>query len=72
MLKVPQILLLGQAIDQSKTLRNNTIVRKFKTKLISRIALRLLPANAKLTRRTGKYSYCVDIASHQHMTQVEL
>lgn len=35
----------------------NTVIRKFKTKLTARIALRLLPAKTQATRLKGRFMY---------------
>jgi alpha-glucuronidase len=40
------------ALEEATTL-NNTAVRKYKVKLVSRIALRMLPARANISRRKG-------------------
>ena len=43
-------------VKQTSMLTNNTVVRKFNTKLISRIGLRLLPAGLNIKRRKGSIS----------------
>jgi hypothetical protein len=35
---------------------NNTAVRKYKTKLLSRVALRILPARSNVSLRKGEYN----------------
>ncbi|KAH7921320.1 ARM repeat-containing protein [Leucogyrophana mollusca] len=41
---------ISALIEQSKILSSNTLVRKYRTKLLSRIALRLVPAQVKNSR----------------------
>jgi hypothetical protein len=48
-----QLLLLSRNIRDSPSLSNNTVVRKFESKLISRIGLRLLPGSSGNSRRHG-------------------
>jgi len=53
-----RLLLLSRTIQGSSSLSNNTIVRKFESKLISRIGLRLLPGSSANSRRHGlPYSF---------------
>ncbi|TFK40548.1 TBCD protein [Crucibulum laeve] len=52
--EVSQLLAVAHMIDQSPTLNSNTVVRKFKTKLVSRVALRILPNRQSASRRTGR------------------
>ncbi|KAF8073788.1 armadillo-type protein [Lyophyllum atratum] len=52
--RASQLLAIATTIEGSKTLASNTTVRKFKTKLLSRVALRLLPAGSNLGRRKGR------------------
>lgn len=42
-------------VIQGSPLVNNTVVRKYKTKLVSRLALRLLPTGSGTSRRQGLY-----------------
>lgn len=42
-------------LEEATTL-NNTAVRKYKTKLLSRTALRMLPAGSDVSRRKGEYN----------------
>jgi hypothetical protein len=42
-------------VIQGSPLLNNTVVRKYKTKLVSRLALRLLPTGSGTSRRQGLY-----------------
>ncbi|KAF5382770.1 hypothetical protein D9615_002931 [Tricholomella constricta] len=49
-LKVSQLFAIANTIE-IKTISSNTAVRKFKTKLVSRVALRLLPAGSNSSRR---------------------
>ncbi|KAF8957293.1 tubulin folding cofactor D C terminal-domain-containing protein [Flammula alnicola] len=43
--ELPQLLSISSTVQGSSTLSNNTVVRKFKTKLVSRLGLRLLPTS---------------------------
>ena len=52
--KVPQILNIGTKIDASAALASNAIIRKFKAKLVTRVALRLLPPKSKTGHNKGK------------------
>ncbi|KAJ7459837.1 TBCD protein [Mycena latifolia] len=45
---------IADAIQASEVLNSNTIVRKFKTKLVARIPLRILPPTSNATRRKGR------------------
>ncbi|KAJ6559228.1 TBCD protein [Mycena vulgaris] len=45
---------IADAIGTSEVLNANTIVRKFKTKLVARIPLRILPPTSNATRRKGR------------------
>ncbi|KAG6918759.1 hypothetical protein DXG01_011950 [Tephrocybe rancida] len=45
---------VARTIDKSQTLSSNTAVRKYKVKLLSRIAIRLLPAGLPFGRRKGR------------------
>lgn len=45
---------IADAIEASAVLNSNTIVRKFKTKLVARIPLRILPPTSNATRRKGR------------------
>jgi tubulin-specific chaperone D len=49
-----EILKILHAVGIQQTLIKNTVVRKFRTKLVSRVALRLLPPKSRLPRRKGK------------------
>ncbi|CAL1713099.1 unnamed protein product [Somion occarium] len=44
---------ITRSISEHPTLLNNTIMRKLRTKLLSRIAVRLLPSTGPRTRRKG-------------------
>ncbi|CAA7261517.1 unnamed protein product [Cyclocybe aegerita] len=44
---------ISNIIQASSTLPTNTLVRKYKTKLIARVGLRLLPGRSSLRRRNG-------------------
>lgn len=46
------LLSISQLLQKS-SLANNTVVRKYRTKLVSRLALRLLPAVSGNSRRQG-------------------
>ncbi|KAF8955289.1 TBCD protein [Flammula alnicola] len=43
--ELPQLLSISSTVQGSSTLSNNTVVRKLKTKLVSRLGLRLLPTS---------------------------
>ncbi|KAJ7044089.1 TBCD protein [Mycena alexandri] len=45
---------IASAVEASDVLNANTIVRKFKTKLVARIPLRILPPTSNATRRKGR------------------
>ncbi|KAJ7505351.1 TBCD protein [Mycena galericulata] len=45
---------ISDAIEASPAMNNNTIVRKFRTKLVARIPLRILPPTSNATRRKGR------------------
>ncbi|RDB18014.1 Tubulin-specific chaperone D [Hypsizygus marmoreus] len=53
-LRVSELSAIAHVIEETKTLLSNTAVRKYKTKLVSRIALRLLPAVPNNGRRKGR------------------
>ena len=50
------LLTVTRIVKQTSTFTNNTVVRKFNTKLISRIGLRLLPASLNRRNRKGPSS----------------
>ncbi|KAH9841553.1 TBCD protein [Rhodofomes roseus] len=45
---------VANSVQQNSTLLQNTLIRKLRTKLISRVALRLLPASPLVTRSKGR------------------
>ncbi|KAF7365242.1 TFCD-C domain-containing protein [Mycena venus] len=45
---------MANAVEASDTLNGNTVVRKFKTKLVARIPLRIPPPTSNATRRKGR------------------
>jgi tubulin-specific chaperone D len=47
------LMTVTRIVKQTSTFTNNTVVRKFNTKLISRIGLRLLPASLNTKSRKG-------------------
>ncbi|KAG1872410.1 tubulin folding cofactor D C terminal-domain-containing protein [Suillus subalutaceus] len=47
-----QFLEITDTLEQSTTLASNTLVRKYRTKLLSRVALRLMPPNASRSKLT--------------------
>lgn len=51
--ELPKLLALVTSMSGIKTLNYNTTVRKLKTKIITRIGLRLLPPNPNAGRRKG-------------------
>ncbi|TFK74799.1 TBCD protein [Pluteus cervinus] len=50
---IPELLAIANAVEKNGSLDLNTVVRKLKTKLVGRIALRALPVS-KITRRRGR------------------
>ena len=51
---VDDLLAIAQVLQGQKGLSINTLVRKFRVKLVSRIGLRLLPGRANVARRDGE------------------
>ena len=51
--ELSRLLALATSIGKMKTLNNNVMVRKLRTKIITRIGLRLLPPNPNAGRRKG-------------------
>lgn len=51
---VATLLEVVNAVQESQSLMGNSLVRKLRTKLISRIALRLLPATFSAARTRGQ------------------
>ncbi|KAJ6512250.1 TBCD protein [Mycena vitilis] len=45
---------IAEGIEARDVLNSNTVVRKFKTKLLARIPLRILPPTSNATRRKGR------------------
>ncbi len=43
---LPDVLAIAATLEGESTLIANTVVRKYKTKLVSRVALRILPARS--------------------------
>ena len=60
-----QFLQFAEALEGSDSQMANTVIRKLRTKLIARIAIRLLPGRARRLRAKGTYSPfdCVAIDS---------
>ncbi|KAF5311690.1 hypothetical protein D9611_009412 [Ephemerocybe angulata] len=52
--EIPKILALVTSMDKMKSFSGNTLIRKFKTKIISRVGLRILPPNPNAGRRRVK------------------
>ena len=48
--KIPEFMEISRAIEHCPALEGNTIVRKLKIKLLSRLALRILPGK-RVTRK---------------------
>ncbi|KAF9013516.1 TBCD protein [Cyathus striatus] len=48
---IARLLDITNAIDQTSSLTSNTVARKYRTKLLSRIGLRILPAQAVANKR---------------------
>ncbi|KAF9077650.1 ARM repeat-containing protein [Rhodocollybia butyracea] len=53
--RISSFMSLADAVDAKETLISNTIVRKLRTKLISRVGLRLLPGKAGARRAKGRF-----------------
>jgi hypothetical protein len=51
--EVDPLMSLARILQENTTLSSNTVIRKYRTKLISRIAIRLLPAKAIAGRKNG-------------------
>ncbi|KAJ6613342.1 TBCD protein [Mycena sp. CBHHK59/15] len=50
----PRFFAIATAIEERDALNSNTVVRKFKTKLLARIPLRVLPPRSSASRRKGR------------------
>lgn len=50
----PQLFSIATTIEENTTLASNTVVRKSKLKLVSRIALRFLATKSYTRQRKGK------------------
>ncbi|KAF8158379.1 TBCD protein [Crassisporium funariophilum] len=55
-----ELLSISHIIQETPVLVNNSLLRKWKTKLISRIALRVLPTSSRTTRRKGARTLTAD------------
>lgn len=51
---LPSFLEITKVVSESKKLMSNTVIRKLRTKLVSRVVLRLLPARTRKLRGQGK------------------
>ena len=51
------LLSLATLINDRKSLASNSLVRKYKTKLVARVGLRMLPGSINVGRRKGGYPY---------------
>ncbi len=51
-----QLLQVVSALESNQSLMNNTIIRKLRTKLIARVAIRLLPGKTRRLRAKGACS----------------
>ena len=51
------LLSLATLINDRKSLASNLLVRKYKTKLVARVGLRMLPGSINIGRRKGGYPY---------------
>lgn len=51
------LLSLATLINDRKSLTSNSLVRKYKTKLVARVGLRMLPGNVNIGRSKGGYPY---------------
>ena len=52
-----QLLKVALILGENQSLMGNTLIRKFRTKLVSRIIIRLLPAKTRRLRAKGDYHY---------------
>jgi len=53
------LLSFATALGENKTLVANTMIRKFRTKIISRVAIRMLPPNPSAGRRKGRLDFTI-------------
>lgn len=53
--KIPAFFAIPTAVEQSTVLEGNTVIRKLKIKLLSRLALRMLPAGGARPPRKGTH-----------------
>jgi hypothetical protein len=65
LVNLASILHVCDTISQSEKHSSNTIIRKLKTKLLSRISFRLLPVKSNVSRNKGKSTY-FDLAYRFH------
>ena len=68
----PAILEVAKAVQANPALLQNTLIRKFRTKLISRTVLRLLPASPLVNRSKGRCQLSRWPRNTDHRTQAEL
>ena len=59
--ELPKILALVTSMDHIKSPNSNTMIRKYKVKIVSRVGLRMLPPNPNAGRRKG--GRCVSFVS---------
>ncbi|KAJ7250897.1 armadillo-type protein [Mycena haematopus] len=50
----PRFFAIVEKVEMNEVLNGNTVVRKYKTKLVARIPLRMLPPSSNATRRKGR------------------
>ncbi|THH31463.1 hypothetical protein EUX98_g2716 [Antrodiella citrinella] len=61
---LPSFLDIATSTSEHQNLMSNTVIRKLKTKLVSRVILRLLPANKRKPRQRGKVLVAKSDESH--------
>ncbi|KAJ3937144.1 MAG: TBCD protein [Lentinula lateritia] len=69
--QLPDFMALTNALDARETLMNNTLIRKFKTKLISRVGLRLLPGRVGVLRVKARFLTDGGYSQQFHVEQEE-
>ncbi|KAJ2930914.1 hypothetical protein H1R20_g6182, partial [Candolleomyces eurysporus] len=63
--ELPKILALVTSMDHIKNPNSNTMIRKYKVKIVSRIGLRMLPPNPNAGRRKGKTLTGEEVETHE-------
>ncbi|KAF8208916.1 TBCD protein [Mycena galopus ATCC 62051] len=63
---------IAEKVEKNGVLNGNTVVRKYKTKLMARIPLRMLPPTSNATRRKGRALAGDDPGAQQTVQQEEI